>query len=250
MDAGPADTGDGDGAERAFEALREEVAGLRRGIEQVLGQRRAAGVVVPAVDYSPTLGAIAKGLQAVEGRLGVIEGKPALVLTPARFETEIRKAGGWASEEGVSAMRSAASAMEGASREFKEVLAGARSHREQQVMLGMTGIVGVMGGVALWFLAVAALPWGAGHGLAALLIDRGGRWAAGERLMQEADPDRWKRVAGLTHACPEDTLTELCEAAMAVRAIAPAPEVARTVPSAVASLHPLSRRNREGEKLQ
>ena len=219
MDLGPVDTGDGDGAERAFEALREEVAGLRRGIEQVSRQRGTAAAGVAAVDYSPTLGAIAKGLQAVEGRLGVIEGKPALVLTPARFETEIRKAGGWASEEGVSAMRSAASAMEGASREFKEMLAGARSHREQQVMLGMTGIVGVMGGVALWFLAVAALPWGTGHRMAALMIDGDGRWGAAETLMREADPSRWKRVVGLIHACPEDTLTELCEAAMAVRTL-------------------------------
>jgi len=248
MDVGAVDSGDGDGAERAFEALREEVAGLRRGIEQVLGQRRAAAAGVPAVDYSPTLGAIAKGLQAVEGRLGVIEGKPALVLTPARFETDIRRAGGWASEEGVSAMRSAASAMEGASREFEGVLAGARARREQQVMLAMTGIVGVMMGVALWFLAIAALPWGAGHWLAALMIDRDGRWQAGEVLMQEANPDRWKRVAGLTHACPEDTLTELCEAAMAVRTIPAGPEVARTVPPTVAPIRSLPHSNREGQK--
>jgi len=39
--------------------------------------------------------------------------------------------------------------MEEASREFKEVLVGVRSRREQQVMLGMTGIVGVMLSVAL-----------------------------------------------------------------------------------------------------
>lgn len=175
MDVESVDSGDDGGAERAFEALREEVAALRRGIEQVLGQRRAATAGVAVVDYSLTLGAIAKGLQAVEGRLGLIEGKPALVLTPARFETEIRRAGGWASEEGVSAMRSAASAMEGASREFKEVLAGARSQREQQVMLGMTGAFGVIGGVVLWFLAIAGLPWGAGHRLAAWMIDRDGR---------------------------------------------------------------------------
>ncbi len=104
------------------------------------------------MDYSPTLGAIAEGLQAVEGRLGVIEGKPALVLMPASAG-EIRdrdpQGGEWASEESPSAMRTTASAMEEASREFKEVLVGVRSRREQQVMLGMTGIVGVMLSVAL-----------------------------------------------------------------------------------------------------
>ena len=62
MDVGAVDTGDGDGAERAFEALREEVAGLRRGIEQVSRQRGTAAAGVAAVDYSPTLGAMQKAL--------------------------------------------------------------------------------------------------------------------------------------------------------------------------------------------
>jgi hypothetical protein len=56
--------------------------------------------------------------------------------------------------------------------------------------------------------------------------------------MREANPDRWKRVMQLTHACPEDALTELCETAMAVRTILAAPEVTRTEMPTAAPLHP------------
>ena len=91
---GPAeDAGDEGGAEQAFEALRAEVAALRRGVELVYrqGSQKDQEAAAP-VDYSPTLGVIAKGLQGIEGRLAVIEGKPGLELTPARFEAEIARA--------------------------------------------------------------------------------------------------------------------------------------------------------------
>jgi len=89
--------------------------------------------------HSPTLGGMAKTLQAVEGWLQAIEGESAMALTPARFEADIRAAGHWA---------------------------------------GVTTVLGVLGGVLLWFMA-AMLPWGMGHRPAAALVDTGGRWRAG-----------------------------------------------------------------------
>ena len=80
----PEDDGD---AVRAFEALRAEVAALRRGVELVYRQGEQAGAGAP--DYSPTLGQMEKALQAIAGRLEAIERQPALTLTPARFRTEI-----------------------------------------------------------------------------------------------------------------------------------------------------------------
>ena len=71
-----ADTG---GAERAFEALRAEVAALRQAVE---GQT--------APDYALTLGAIVKELQAVGARLDAIEAAPALAMTPATIAQQIR----------------------------------------------------------------------------------------------------------------------------------------------------------------
>jgi len=237
-------------AAASFEALRAEVAALRRGVELIYrGQQEAAGAAGPApVDYSPTLGGMAKTLQAVEGRLRAIEGKPAMALTPARFEADIRAAGHWAGEQGGSAVRMATSALEAAKRELEGVLAGARTRREQRARVGVTAVLGVLGGVLLWFMAAALLPWGVGHRLAAALVDTGGRWKAGEMLMYEADPEAWDRQVRLSKACPPDTLIELCEAAMVVRTIPPGPSaqavpegVKTVVPSAVAPPPPASR---------
>ena len=71
-----ADTGS---AERAFEALRAEVAALRQAVE---GQT--------APDYALTLGAIVKELQAVGARLDAIEGAPSLQVTPATIAQQIQ----------------------------------------------------------------------------------------------------------------------------------------------------------------
>jgi len=245
---GHEDGGEGDAA-GAFEALRAEVAALRRGVELIYRQQQeAAGAAGPApVDYSPTLGGMAKTLQAVEGRLQAIEGKPAMALTPSRFEADIRAAGHWAGEQGASAVRAAVAALEAAKRELEGVLAGARTRREQWAWVGVTAVLGVLGGVLLWFMA-ALVPWGVGHRLAAALVDTGGRWKAGEMLMYEADPEAWDRQVRLSKACPPETLIELCEAAMVVRTIPPGPaaqptpEAARTVvPPAVAPTPPASR---------
>ena len=237
------DEGEGDAAQ-AFKALQDEVAALRHGIELVYRQVQAAAgapaatAVPAAVDYSPTLGAIAKGLQAVEGRLKAIEGKPALGLTPAAFVAEIRSAGLTASEQGATALRTATSALGTASEEFKSVLGGARARGEQDAWIGTAAVAGVIAGVLLWYLAAALLPWGAGHWLAASLVG-GGRWEAGSVLLQEADPKAWDRMVQLDKACG-DSRVALCEAAIALWAnppvaqAPPAPEAAKPAPPAAA----------------
>src|SRR5258708_26339538 len=76
------DTG---GAERAFEALRAEVAALRQAVE---GQT--------APDYTLTLGVIVKELQDVGTRLAAIEVSPQLQATPATVAQQVgRKPAGW-----------------------------------------------------------------------------------------------------------------------------------------------------------
>jgi len=71
-----ADTGS---AERAFAALRAEVAALRQAVE---GQT--------APDYALTLGTIVKELQAVGARLDAIEAAPPMQVTPATIAQQIR----------------------------------------------------------------------------------------------------------------------------------------------------------------
>ncbi len=233
---GQEDGGEGDAAQ-AFEALRAEVAALRRGVEMIYRKQQEApeADAVP-VDYSPTLGGMAKMLQAVEGRLQAIEGKPGLGLTPWRFESDIRAAGRQAGEQAMAAMQASASALAEAKQGIEGVLAGARTAREQRVRVGAAALLGLLGGVLLWVMA-ALLPWGVGHRLAAVLVDTGGRWRAGERLMDEADPDAWDRQARLSKACPPDALIEMCEAAMMVRTIPPGP-VAQPAPEGTKTTAP------------
>jgi len=47
-------------------------------------------------------------------------------------------------------------------------------------------------------------------------------WNVGQALMRRGDPEGWDRMARLYNVCPQDVATERCEAAMAVRTLAPA----------------------------
>lgn len=116
--------------------------------------------------------------------------------------------------------------------ELRGLIGSANSQFAQQRQMLIAGVIGAVLGFALWYPLVWLAPWGGGDWLAASLIG-GGRWQAGEVLMQEeAAPASWERMARLYKACPKDTTTELCEAAMAVRNIpngherAPPPPIA------------------------
>jgi hypothetical protein len=75
------DDADSGGAERAFAALRAEVAALRQVIE---------GQSVP--DYALTLGVMAKELQGVSAHLEAIESHPAMAMTPERYAGQLAAA--------------------------------------------------------------------------------------------------------------------------------------------------------------
>ena len=57
------------------------------------------------------------------------------------------------------------------------------------------GVVSAMGGMLLWLLATAALPWGVGTQLAGLAY--GGRWNAGQVMLRDANPVSWDRMVRL-----------------------------------------------------
>ncbi len=107
-----------------------------------------------------------------------------------------------------------------ATRELKALAGQVHDRQEQQRWLAITAGLGLLGGVLLWLLLIRLLPWGAGDWLAALPIG-GGRWGAGQTLMRDADPVTWERMVRLYKACPQESTTEQCEAAMAVRTTPP-----------------------------
>ena len=198
MDAIGQEPGDDDGAERAFEALRAEVASLRRGIELLYRQ----GDEARTVDYTLTLGQMMKTLEAVQGRLAAIESKPALEMTPAVYRREIDDAGRLAGEVAGRMLREGAAGLTAVTRELREVSSHAREARQQRAWLISVGAVG------------------------------GGQWQAGQTLMQEASPVSFARMVKLYDSCGDQT-TELCAAAITVRTAESAGQDGRTPAGAV-----------------
>ena len=118
--------------------------------------------------------------------------------------------------------------------ELHSLIGAAHSQFVQQRREWIAVAIGVVLGFVVWYPLAFLTPRGGGHWLASTLIG-GGRWGAGQTLMRESDPAVWERMVRLYNACPSDSATELCEAAMAVRTIPPgqpptAPEGARAAP--------------------
>lgn len=227
------EAGQADGAEQAFEALREEVAALRRGVELVYRQVQASPVA-DAPDYSPTLGQMQKALENVAARLEAIERQPALQMTGASLRGEIDAGARSATHIISGSLAGAVNEMRSANNQMEGLFRQVRGRREQQARLWMAGVCGVLGGAFLWFFLAALLPWGAGDWLASLPIAGGGPWAAGQALLQRDSAQSWDKMVRLYDACGEQT-TQFCEAAIAVGRASPpaastAPEGAK-VPS-------------------
>ncbi len=226
MDVGrePVPGDEADGAEQAFEALREEVAALRRGIELVYRQAQQGGPAGPAAaaagapDYSPTLGVIAQELHAVGKRLDGIETHPAMRLTPAAYAQQVTMGVRQAQDESGRGLTHAQGRFSDGLQEIRRLIGSAHSQLAQQRREYVAVAIGAALGFVVWWPLVFLTPWGGGHWLAATLIG-GGQWQAGETLMQEEDPVTWDRMVRLYKACPQDSTTELCEAALAVRAM-------------------------------
>jgi hypothetical protein len=194
-----ADNGD---AERAFEALRAEVAALRQAI---------AGQTAP--DYALTLGAIAKELQAIGALLDTIENHPAVAMTPAKYAGQLNAAVERAHQAGSKAVWDAKVQLGEAVRQVEHLAGTVSTRDEQRRWFGVAMACGVMLGIALWYILPSLLPWGAGDWLASSLIG-GGRWRAGETLMERASPESFARMVQLYNACGERPI-ETCEAALA-----------------------------------
>jgi hypothetical protein len=166
--------GDDDDAARAFEALREEVAALRRGVELVYRQGQQAGP-----DYSPTLGKMEQALQAIAERLEAVERQPALTLTPASFRTEIDAVSRAAASNVSRPFTDAVHQVQSVARDLTALVERVHERRESRTWLLTAGALGLVAGVGLWYVAAGLLQGSAGDWIAASLIG-GNRWQAEE----------------------------------------------------------------------
>ena len=137
---------DGGDAAQAFEALREEVASLRRGLELVYRQGKEARSEITNVDYSLTLGQMTKTLQALQERMKEIEGKPLLKITPESYDKQMQNIGWTAAKVSMDALGRAATVQNEAAltyykaaRELQEMAQRVHTAREQRAWLTTIG---------------------------------------------------------------------------------------------------------------
>src|SRR5208282_1146573 len=198
-------------AVRAFEALRAEVAALRRAVEER-----------DAPDDSQTLGAMGKVLTAIGSRLDRMEAHPALPLIPEQHAQRIAAGIRAARGEVLQSVAAAGTQLDEATRALQAMIGAAQSRRAQRRQVWIAAVVGVVLGFVAWWPLTRVLPRGGGAWLATTVIG-GSRWVAGQALMREADPVTWERMTRLYNACPIAIATDLCQAAMAERTAPAAP---------------------------
>jgi uncharacterized protein DUF6118 len=174
-----ADTG---GAERAFEALRAEVAALRHAVE---GQA--------APDYALTLGAIAKELQAVGAQLSAIEASPQLQATPATVAEQMRQEAGRLAESQVAQARAAQQGFERGRETLGRVaFVEQRAQHDRRIVWAIGGGAALVGAIlgSLLFMEVNrhapdSLGWSAGWAAWLMQADT---VQAGYKLIGRNDP--------------------------------------------------------------
>ena len=174
-------------AERAFDALRAEVAAMRpvmRSLPEVILKNQPA-------DTTETLGAIAKKLEIVANFMAAIEQHPAIRTTPAQYNQAIAAAGEGLMNKSVREFDSAKVAAVAERRELAAMIGAMRGQWKQWEWLGWTGIAAFILGLLISPMFARLLPFGWDGHVAALIMNAD-RWGAGTALMQAGNPEAWR----------------------------------------------------------
>jgi Family of unknown function (DUF6118) len=173
-------------AERAFDALRVEVAAMRQAMQslpEVIKKSRPA-------DTTETLGAIAKKLEIVGNFMATIEQHPAIRTTPAQYHQAIAAAGEGLMHKAVRELDSAKAAAVAERRELAGMIGTMRGRWKQWEWLGWTGGAAFFLGLLISPMFARVLPFGWDAHVAAFIMN-GDRWGAGSALMQAQSPEAW-----------------------------------------------------------
>jgi hypothetical protein len=188
MPADREEESDADGAERAFEALRAEIAAMRQAVGAL---PEALKKNQPGGDYTVTLGSIVKELQTVGETLQKIEQHPAISMTPAQHQRALVVAGGDMIRDSVRSLDTAVRAAENERRELAGLIGSMRGQRQQWKWLAWTGGAALLLGLLISPIFARWLPFG-WDGQVAAFIMRADRWRAGAALMAAASPEAWQ----------------------------------------------------------
>lgn len=195
------DQGGADAAE-AFEAMRGELALLRRAVEGLAAERGA--IDVP--DYTETLGRMQKGVDATADRIAVINDviarSPALAMTPEQMAQRIAAAGNVARREDQAAITKAGEDKARVMAELRTIAGSAWTRADQKNRQLWFGLGGVALGILAWAIVpglvareVAPASWQWPERMAARTLDLP-MWEAGQRMMQSASPTPFSAIVG------------------------------------------------------
>jgi hypothetical protein len=186
---------DADPATLAFEALREEVALVRRAVAALAAER--ASVDIP--DYSETLGQIMRASAATAKSVKALAESPALRLSAKDWSHEIATAVQEARHSDQQAFAEARHGFERMAADIAAHLHSARSAERQRQWLIWTTASGILAGMLLLAIIVGtvvrAMPesWHWPERMAASILGTDEE-AAGVRLIKTAAPDRWRDI--------------------------------------------------------
>jgi hypothetical protein len=164
-------------AERAFDALRAEVAAMR----QVMRSLPEVIIKSQPADTTETLGAIAKRLEIVGNFMAAIEQHPAIRTTPAQYNQAIAAAGEGLITKSVRTLDIATAEAVKERRELAAMIGTMRGKWKQWEWLGWTGIGAFFLGLLISPMFTRVLPFGWDD-----------RWGAGTALMQAGNPEAWR----------------------------------------------------------
>ena len=184
-----------DPATLAFEALREEVALVRRAVAGLAAERAANA----SPDYTETLAKIMNSCATIAANLKTLAAAPALQRTAHSLAQDIAAAGEEARRSDHQTLTQARDAFQQAAYDLSAKLTSAKAAEKQRQWLLWTGIVAFFAGVLLLALiigpVVRAMPesWHWPERIAAGIvgIDQAD---AGGRLIEIAAPDRWRDI--------------------------------------------------------
>jgi hypothetical protein len=185
------------GAAEAFEAMRGELALLRRAVEGLAAERME--VPVPP-DYSETLGLIANNITAAAQRVDMLVKSPMLAMTPEQLAGRITAAASMARQEDRQTIATARTGLEDVTRQLHGYVISARRGDEQNRWLAVAGVVGMLFGMVLWATLAGpiarALPasWQIPEEMASATLGLP-MWEAGRHLLIADAPASWNALA-------------------------------------------------------
>ena len=198
-----ADDDDQSGADaaEAFEAMRGELALLRRAVEGLAAERSA--IDIP--DYSVTLGRMQQGVDATADRIAVINDviarSPALAMTPEQMAQRIAAAGNAARREDQAALAKAGEDKARVMAELRAIAGSAWTRADQRNRQLWFGLGGVAAGILAWAIVpglvareIVPASWQWPEKMAARTLDLP-MWEGGQRMMRTAAPDAFANIA-------------------------------------------------------